>query len=145
MKEYDYDFPKFPKFTILPWLIWAAVVGAVIAAVLYASKVHSEEIPVHVYDGDGVTMRLLRSACSDPKTGMMIATQVPQYLERFKAIESVWRMQDGSSRGFKGCWAEFPKGEIGNPVDVLVLVFEDGQNFVVPKEEFLRKPGQGGA
>ena len=141
-KEYDYDFPKF---TILPWLIWAAVVGAVIAAVLYASKVHSEEIPVHVYDGDGVTMRLMRSPCSDPRSGMMIASEIPQYLDRFKKIESEWRMQDGSKRSFSGCWATFAKGEVGNPLDVLVLVFEDGQNFVVPKEEFLRKPGQGGA
>ena len=144
MKEYDYDFPKFPKFTLLPWLLWALVVGLVIAGVLYASKVASEEVPVHVFEDKGVLIRMMPGPCVDGVSALVISMNVPpQFSSKFRAIESEWPMQDGSRRAFAGCWASFKAEEIGSTEDVLVLVFEDRQYFVVPKKEFLKTPGQG--
>lgn len=126
-------------------IFWACVIGVVVGgSLLYAVKVWAEEIPVHVYEEQGLSMRLMPRPCTDVRSSMIVAMNLPQYADRFRAIDSVWPMQDGTRRNYAGCWAKFSAEEAGG-TEVFVLVFEDGQHFVVPKDEFLRKRGQGGA
>jgi hypothetical protein len=99
------------------------------------------EIPVHVYDDGGTSMRLMGGPCADPRVMEIILVGMPQYVDRFKAIESTWRMQDGSRQEFSGCWAEVSAEEVG--FEALLLIFEDGERYLVNKAEFLAGKGQG--
>jgi len=65
------------------------------------------------------------------------------YTERLRAIESTWRMRDGSAKPFAGCWMLLTKEEAG--VESFFLIFADGERYLIPKDDFLKKPGRGGA
>jgi hypothetical protein len=127
---------------IVGWILAASFIGGV---VIYSMQAWAEEVPVHVYEQDGLVVRLLSSPCVDPASQMTVYTQAPQYLERLKALDSVWRMKDGTTKPFKGCWLELSKEEVQGPEDVFVLLFEDGDRGVMPKSEFVKKRGQSGA
>ena len=144
MSEYDekqwHDFPKLPKLTILPWLLWALAAGLAIAGVLYAARVHSVEIPLHVLEKENVEIRLMGTPCVDAAS---IAQIRPLVLHRFRAIESVWPEKDGTSKAYAGCWAELTSEEAGE--EVFLLVFSDGASGGIPKSEFRKVKGQSGA
>ena len=140
-KEYDYEFPRIPGITVLPWIFWIALS----ALAIWATKACAEEIPAHVLEKGGVVIRLMRTPCLDPRSQMMILSGLPTHAHKFKAIDSEWPMQNGARQKFAGCWAEFKKGEIGNDEDVFIVVFEDGTGGAVAKSEFTKKPGDKGA
>lgn len=123
------------------------IVGGILVAVflflvlLFVFPVRATEIPMHVIERQGVSIRLMRGPCADPASSIAIAVNLPQYVQRFRAIESTWPMQDGSRKDFAGCWGEFSKEESGAPGAVLVLVFSDGQHYTVLKDEILKKGG----
>ena len=126
--------------------VLVAVVVALAAAMILAPVVLAEtEIPVHVFEANGVVMRLMSTPCVDSASSMMVHVGLPKYASRFKALESSWPMQDGSRMDFAGCWAELPGEVVGKDEVVIALVFSDGQAFAIPKSEFLKKRGQGGA
>lgn len=130
--------------SILGGVLAGCAVMAVLYAFVYMKPARAEEIPVHVGEIQGAVIRLMPSPCADPRSQFMLMNGLPQYLDRFKAIDSEWPMQNGTRRRFAGCWAEFAAGEIG-PEEAFVLVFEDGQGGALKKSDFLKKPGQGGA
>lgn len=110
-----------------------------------ASQAPAVEIPVHTFERDGVQARLMAGPCTDTRSAMVIVMGLPQFAERFRALESTWPMQDGSRRAYAGCWAELAAEEAGAPVAVIVMVFSDGQAVAVPKSEFVKLRGQSGA
>lgn len=120
------------------------VLGIACAAALLfvAIEARAVEIPVHVLEKDGVTVRLMGTPCVDPKS---IAQINPAFLPQFKAIDSVWPEKDGSRKRYAGCWAEIKAGEYGALEDTFVLVFEDNTSGMVSKSEFKKVRGQRGA
>src|SRR5688572_20318091 len=128
------------RLTVLPWMLWALIAGAVIAGVFYASRLHAEEIPIHVAEANGVEVRLMGTPCVDP---ISISLVKPQYLPRLKAIQSTWPEKDGTRKAYAGCWLELTPEEAAEPA--FLLVFEDGTHGVVPKSEFKKMRGQSGA
>ena len=122
----------------------ALVIAAIAATLLPPPAASAEEIPVHVHEQDGLTVRLMPGPCVERNSTLMIASGAPQYLERLRALESVWRMKDGTSKPFSGCWLALSKSETGSE-DVFVLLFEDGERYVVPKSEFLGAKRKSGA
>lgn len=139
-KEHSWhDFPTMPRLTIVPWLIWGALIAAVIGVVKIAS---AAEVPVHVWTDGQTTIKLMPGACVDPVVKPFLESVGE--LPKFKAIESSWRYQDGKRKTHGGCWAEFSAKETGAPEAVFLLLFDDGDKHVVTKSEFLKKRGQVG-
>jgi hypothetical protein len=118
----------------LPWYFKLAFLFCWPAAVLAQPKL----LPLHVYEADGVTVNLIPSPCVDAFSLRVIR---PEKKDQFKAIESVWRMSDGSQQDFAGCWVE-EKTDLGE--DAFFLLFNDGQHFLVLKSEFNKRKGQVG-
>jgi hypothetical protein len=112
-------------------------------AMLFVVAPAAAEVPVHVYEANGTTIRLMSGPCVEPRTVMFLSQTTPEEAGRFKAIDSTWRYHDGSLNPHKGCWAEFSAAETGG-ADVFVLIFDDLERYVVPKSDFLQKPGQSG-
>lgn len=98
------------------------------------------EIPLHVFERGRTSIRLMRGPCVDAYSRAFIARMAPEYLERLRAIDSTWPMNDGSLKAFAGCWIEFSAEEMeGEPA--IGMIFEDGQRLVLPKSEL--RPGGG--
>jgi hypothetical protein len=126
--------------------LWAGVIFmlGLLTSCAQAAEPPKTEIPVHVFDRDGVQARLLSGPCVDGRSAMVIVMGLPQFADRFRAIESTWPMQDGTRRAFGGCWAELSAAEAGAPVAVIIMVFEDGTAFALPKSDFVKLRGQSG-
>ena len=138
-KEYFSDFPKLPRLTVMPWLIWAAI----ILTAIWATNAYTQEVPVHVLEQDGLVVRLMPGPCVEPQ-GKAFFGMVPEYAPRAKALQSVWRYQDGSNRQHVGCWLELSAKEAGADEAAIILHFDDGERHVVPKSIFTKKNGQRG-
>ena len=122
---------------ILPLIIWAVSIGLILGMVLWASKVFAAD--VHVFNDGGTVIRLTDSPCKDGRTVMLMAQMVPpQYFDRFKAIESVFALRDGTSKPYAGCWMELSTKETGTDEPALIMLFEDGDNYQVPRCKFLK-------
>lgn len=128
---------------VIAVIVGLVIVGALASMLARAEATETVPIPVYVYEQDGTTIRLMPGPCVDAVSKVTIMRGAPQHLERFKAIESVWPMKDGTKRAFAGCWAELAAGEIGIPEDkagrderVLLLLFADGQGFAMKKRDF---------
>ena len=140
-KEHTYfnDFPKFPRLTILPWLLWGALIAAFLGVIKIAT---AAEVPLHVWSDGKTTIKLMSGACVDPavKPFLESAGELP----KFKAIESSWLYKDGRRQVHGGCWTEFSAKEAGAPEPVFLMLFDDGDKHIVLKSEFLKKPGMVG-
>lgn len=122
---------------ILPLIAWAVSIGLVLGMVLWASKVFAAD--VHSMERDGTSIHLTDAKCTDARTAMLMPRMVPpDYFDKFRAIESVWRMRDGSSASFNGCWLELSAQEAGTDEPMLILIFEDGETYQLALSEFLR-------
>ena len=123
-----------------------AVLGVVCLIVLVgiATNAAAQEVPVHVLEQDGLVVRLMPGPCVEPQ-GKAFFGMVPEYAPRAKALQSVWRYQDGSNRPHAGCWLELSAKESGAPEAMIILFFDDGERHVVPKSIFTKKNGQSGA
>lgn len=65
-KEHCYhDFPDMPTLTIIPWVIWAVVVGIAIAGVVYSAKALAE--PMYRTEQGGVVITLHSEKCALPE------------------------------------------------------------------------------
>ena len=115
------------------------ILFATLLFVMAPVAVGGGEVPLYVHESDGVNVRLMPGACVEPTTLAFVAT-LPVYAERFRAIESVWRMRNGQAKPFAGCWLELSEQESGGEI-TFVLVFEDGERYVIPKAAFLQRQG----
>jgi len=60
--EWHDGFPSLPKgMTVLPWIMWAAIIGLAIGAVLYAGKVKAD--PMAVGQAQGSTYTIYTEDC----------------------------------------------------------------------------------
>ena len=118
-----------------------AVIAGLCLAGLFAAatEAYGAEIPVHVWSDGKTTIKLMPGACVDPmvKPSLEAVGELP----KFKAIESTWLYKDGRRANHGGCWAEFTAKEAGAPEPVFLMLFDDGEKHIVPKSEFLKKPG----
>jgi hypothetical protein len=147
-KEHTYTdgFPRLPfGLTVVPWIIWALIVGFAIGGALYASKAVAQPVVVHSYEEPGkVSVRLLNGKCVDEAAVMILLQGAPQYFDRAKSLESLWlHTDDQKLHPYGGCWFELSKEETGSEA-VILMVFADGQRLMVPKTIFTKKRGQVG-
>ena len=95
--------------------------------------------PVHTYENsNGTQIHLMRSACIAPRVLVVIDRGLQSYAERFRAIESKWRMRDGNIQSIAGCWIELSEREAG--AVSFFLLFEDGDYYLIEKTKFLARP-----
>ena len=92
---------------------------------------------MHVFEAEHVRMQLMPGGCVDATSAAIAAATGLQYLERWRAVRSTWRGDDGAWKDFAGCWVELKAEEAGAPGPVLVLAFSDGERFAVLKDQFL--------
>jgi hypothetical protein len=103
------------------------------------------QVQLHYFEHPEMTVRLMDAPCVDATSVMMIARGMPANTHaRFKHIDSNWKMKDGSRQDFVGCWARVPKEESGAEVDAYLLIFSDGNVFMVPTSEFDKVKGGAG-
>lgn len=129
------------ELTVLGRWFWGTVV-AVAAFFFWAAGAYAEEIPVYVIDQPQVKLKLMPSECSDPVSLGLANTGPPQFLSRWKSIQSVWQEKDGSWKEYAGCWLELKAEEVGAPDDLFVFTFSDGASGQALKSVVLNKrPG----
>lgn len=127
------------------------IVGAVLAAMLiggsliYAVRAWAEEIPVHVYEDEGVALQLFAAPCEDEKArAAVINSQLNELTGKLQKAASWWSVLTPigpTSMAFAGCWVEFTyRGKQGYAV-----AFEDGEIIFFPAEGFKKTKGQIGA
>lgn len=125
------------------WRRVAIVLAIAIGLVLFPFLVQAQAIPIYVVERDGLSLRFLSSPCTDASSLILISGAPPQFRQGWRAISSDWRMRDGSTRLFDGCWLEIKKEQLGTEDDVILLVFSDGMTGEVLKKDLLRNPGPG--
>lgn len=118
----------------LPWYFKLAFIVCWPAAVMAQDKL----LPLHIYEAEGTTVNLMPSPCVDPFSLRVIRAEKRG---QFRAVESIWRMRDGSTQSFYGCWVE-EKTDAGE--DAFFIIFNDGEHFLVPKAMFDKRKGQVG-
>lgn len=101
------------------------------------------EIPVYVHENGQTLIKLMPGKCVDPMSTMIIMSAAPDYIERFKAIESTWPVQNGGTSEFPGCWMELSAKEVDGDEAIFVLVFSDGHRGMIRKSEFLKSKDRG--
>lgn len=142
-EDYENDAPRIRGLKLLPaWPIRLAtlvalLIGVAVAVDAYADEPQPKLIPLHVHEEDGLSVRLMPGPCVEPISKASIR---PIHRERAKAIESDWRMADGSVQPFAGCWIELSKEEAKTAKDVFVLFFSDGEIYTVFTSAFGAKP-----
>ena len=122
------------------WVGRVLALAALLFTTVYATGAYAQ-VPVHVHESRAVTIRLMPGPCVEPRI-VMVLTRAGT-IDRFKAIESTWVYESGEKKTHAGCWTEFTAQETGSKAS-FGMIFDDGERFVVPKEEFLKKPGQTG-
>lgn len=126
------------RMTVIPWLLWAALVVSFVGCVKTASA--QVPIPLYVHESEAAYIRLMSSPCEHLGILQFLA-QNGGDTSRFKAIESEWAYPQGK-KAHVGCWMEFTKEETGTEA-AFGMMFDDGERFIVPKSEFLKKQGVG--
>lgn len=130
---------KKQRMTIVPMFVWAILFCFVLAAVI--SKAHAEDVIVgRIVDPGGSQIVLLDAPCGGKTDEIIKASVQAEYQQGWKSVEAVFRMGDGSLKRFSGCWMEPPVDMTGGKRAVLVL-FEDGDNYVFPRSEFDKTKG----
>ena len=94
-KEYFGSVPRWLRLTVLPWYIWAFMIGAAIAGVLYASKAGADTSTM-VYSDSQMTLRLLNKPCVN-ETVLSYLKQAAR--PRYQAAILVWE-----GRTLQSCW-----------------------------------------
>lgn len=145
-KEHTYTdgFPNMPfGLTVIPWILWAVMIGLAIGGAFYASKAIAQPVVVHSYEEPGkLSVRLMSGKCVDEVSVYFIMTTGPQFFDRAKALESSWlHSDDRKMHPYAGCWLELTKEEVNGPEPMIFMVFADGQRLAVPKSVFTKKPG----
>jgi len=115
-KEHFYhDFPAMPNLTILPWLAWGVILGLVIAATFYASRVYAEPIAVAKDPASGAVLTVHSEPCAHQGTVNL-------------TNRATW--QEATGKVFEGC-----AGASG--IGVLIFYFpEDKSVFPVKVQDF---------
>jgi len=111
-EEKEWNDLKLPKLTVIPWLIWALLLVAIIGA-LYAGKVFAE--PIAAANAGGVTITVYKEKC----THVDSITNLPN--------RATWK-EDG--KVYDGCVGVIPQ------LGVAMFWFSDKTIAVVPLDMF---------
>lgn len=127
---------------IVGWILAASFIGAL---VIYATKAWAEEVPVHVFEDEAVSLQLFAAPCENEAAKLAIANSpIQDQADKLQRATSNWAVTTpmGIIRvDFAGCWVEFTwRGKEGYAV-----AFEDGELRFFPAEGFKRTKGQTGA
>ena len=120
-KEHQWhDFPKMPNLTILPWVMWAALIGLAVGLVLHAGQVRADPIAQAVVNNGQVVITVHSEDCALKE----VVSNLPK--------RATW-VEGGKT--FEGC--------VGvSPIGVAMLYFrEDKSVAAVPLEMFERVSG----
>ena len=116
-KEHSWHDFNLPRLTVIPWLIWAAVVGLAIGLTLYASKVHAT--PLFQAEAGGVKIVLTDEECRLPA------------VENLKK-KAFWHENGKVIEGCFGAHPQFP---------VILAYFADKTVVVLPVQIFVKVTG----
>ena len=100
-KEHQWhDFDELPRLTILPWIIWAAI----ILAVIFTTKALADPVFKETgNDGRPVSLRLSDKPCTSEKVLAHLKANVkPQYIPLFKAAVLHY-----AGKNWDSCWIEY--------------------------------------
>ncbi|HEU4344754.1 MAG TPA: hypothetical protein VFU31_24630 [Candidatus Binatia bacterium] len=112
------------------------------ALLMLALEARAEEIPVHVFEDEGVTLQLFAAPCEDEKArAAVINSPLNELTGKLQKAASWWSVLTPigpTSMGFAGCWVEFTwRGKQGYAV-----AFEDGEIRFFPADGFKKTKGQ---
>lgn len=122
---------KLPRLTVLPFLLWALLVGLAIAGVFYASKLYAAlNYRAPGANGQVAGLRLSEAPCSYEKVLKHIKEQ---FHSRFKAAILTW-----NGRDWQSCYTEFDAPNEAGKVETFIFsIDEEGAPFnPVPKRMF---------
>lgn len=129
----------------------ALVVGALLAAlvVLYMKSARAEDPKLVFDDGDGTVVKLWDRKCPEPMLDLAVALSSERFRKRFKAVTSSFNMISLPSgrrhqQEFTGCWIAFRPEELrDHSANLIGVIFEDGDGWMKPREEFVRHHPKG--
>lgn len=115
-----------------------------IAAILFiqscASVPQASRVPLHVYQDDKTVVSLWDGECQE-EVAALIARAAPAYRDRFRNLTSTFTLQSGARQDFAGCWMELTDAETRGQGGAFSMLFEDGDQHVVPKAMFKARAG----
>jgi hypothetical protein len=136
--------------TVLNNWFWAFVVFVVVVflyfgPLIYWAKAQAEEIPVHVFEDERVSLKLFAAPCEhDGAKALAANSPLKDAANKLQKAESTWLVTTpmGLIRlDFSGCWVEYTH----NGRQGYAVAFEDGEIRFFPVEGFKRTKGQSGA
>lgn len=111
-----------------------------VAAILFlqgcASVPLAPAAPVHVYQDEQTLISLWDGACEGPVAALIASAAPAQYRDRFRALTSTFTLRGGARQDFAGCWMELTDAESQGRGGAFYMLFEDGDQHVVPKARF---------
>jgi len=113
-EHYWHDFPHLPRLTVLPWLIWAFI----IVAVIWATGAFAA--PLYKGEGSGITVVLTDEPCR-----LAAVTNLKH--------RATWTDKEG--KVFEGCWSQHPE------FPIVIAYFDDKTVAIFPVEIFERVRG----
>lgn len=118
------------RLIILPWLVWAVIVGLAIGSVLYAGRVQAA-LSYEAMGGNGqaAKLRLSEAPCTNAKVIKHLHALIkPEYISQFKAAVLTW-----GGRDWHSCWLILDLiDQNGRDVQTIWSVDEEGAPFNPP-------------
>jgi hypothetical protein len=112
-KEYFNDFPKMPRLTVIPWVIWAAIIVTAIWATSAAAE------PRFQVTADGARVVLF-----DDKCAVSAVANLP--------YKATW---EEKGKVYQGCWGARPDA------GVVMFYFDDKSVGIIPMQELTAVKG----
>lgn len=111
-----------PRLTLIPFLLWALLVGLVISMVMCASGAHAA-LNYRAMGGNGqmAGLRLSEAPCTQEK--VLVHIKEP-FRTRFKAAVLTW-----GGRDWHSCWTTFEAENEGRMETMVFSVDEEGSVF----------------
>lgn len=93
--------------------------------------------------GGGGHITLFDDPCAGKVAAFVAEHAQPQFRTGWRRLEGVFRMREsGKLERFAGCWME-PPLEISGGERLVYTLFEDGDQYILPRAAFESVPGVG--
>lgn len=116
----------------------AASLVIAVAASLFVQGCASlaSRVPLHVYQDEQTIVSLWEGECEGKVAARITQSAPAQYRDRFRNLTSTFTLRNGARQDFAGCWMELTDAEMRGQGGAFYLLFEDGDQHVVPKARF---------
>lgn len=115
-------------------ILGVILLALVLAAALHAGKVYADQLKTlgTVENPQGTRITLVDAPCDSPQVMALISANVPEeYWAGWRKVDAVFAMKpDFHIQSFQGCFYEMD--------GMVLLVFEDGDHFQIPRAAFKR-------